>query len=228
MYIPSNPKKCKHKERPGPCPECGLPGWWNGERRVKQKVKQVVKGAVGVVILVVEIVRRRARCPNEDCPMGSWTEYEEGGYPYRRFSLDVVALAVAQIFYALSRGENATDTFLDAAELHQCGLSSLWRWVKWVAGLFVARDLERLCMRLDPEGLPPPPVKPATTWVERAGVVLLLLERLVQLLRFRGVKLEPGSGLKAILWHQLVRFRKFLLLTKSSPQMKLREEVAMA
>lgn len=216
MDIPSKQKKCKHKDRPGPCPVCGLSAWWNGAR----KVKQVVKDAMGAVVRLIEVLRRRARCSDRSCQAGSWTIYEEGGYPHRRFALAVVVSAVAQVVCAWEGGRSVVVAVPDAAERHQCDPSSMSRWIKWVAGLFVARDLARLCSRLDPDGLPPPEAPTGGACIARAGVMLRLLERLAQLLRFRGVEIEPGPGLAAILRRQLVRFGRAVGLTESSPPMK--------
>lgn len=53
--------------------------------------------------------------------------------------------------------------------------------------------------------------------VGRAGAVLGLLDRLADLLRRRGVALEPGPGLAAILRQQFERFRVVFRLTRPSP-----------
>lgn len=212
MDLPPTGKGCKkHADRPGPCPVCGRPAWWNGTR--------VIKRAVFVLAAALrwteQFVRRRARCSDRSCSAGSWTIYEPGGYPCRTFLLSVVAFATA----ALAVGEGATLT--SVARQCACDRRSVGRWVRWVAGLAAATELLRGCARLDPDGLPPPPAPRTVDPVARAGAVVVLLDRLADLLRGRGVTLEPGPGLAAILRHQFDRFRIVFHLTRPSPPLRV-------
>jgi hypothetical protein len=80
--------------------------------------------------------------------------------------------------------------------------------------------LSRACARLDPDGLPPPSAPRAVDAVARAGAVIGLLDRVADLLRCRGVALESGPGLAAILRHQFDRFRFVFHLTRQSPPLR--------
>jgi hypothetical protein len=109
---------------------------------------------------------------------------------------------------------NATLTAV--AEAHRCSRDSVRRWLGWVSELAEPRDLERLCSRLDSEGLPP-----STARGSRAAKVIVLLERLAELLSSRGVVLAGiGAGLVRLLVDRLVRFGEVFYLTKSSPPLR--------
>ncbi|MBI4701336.1 MAG: hypothetical protein HY744_09285 [Deltaproteobacteria bacterium] len=162
-----------------------------------------------------QFVRRRARCSDRSCSAGSWTVYEPGGYPHRRFLLSVIAFAVA----AMALDERATLTTV--ARECDCDRRSVGRWVHWVARLAAPAELSRGCARLDPDGLPPPATPRTADPVSRAGVVIGLLDRLADLLRGRGVALESGPGLAALLRHQLDRFRIVFHLTRQSPPLRV-------
>jgi transposase-like protein len=135
--------------------------------------------------------------------------YEECDYPHRVFQLDVVLAAVCMAL--------AVDATLSAvAAAHRCSRDSVRRWLRWVSELAEPRDLERLCSRLDSDGLPP-----STGRGSRAARVIALLERLVELLSSRGVKLAGlGAGLVRLLVDRLVRFGEVFYLTKSSPPLR--------
>lgn len=212
MDVPPTEQGCKkHVARPGPCPVCGRPAWWNGTRWIKG----VVFLLAGGLRRAEPFVRRRARCSDRGCSAGSWTVYEPGGYPHRTFLLSVVAFAVA----AMAVGVGATLT----AVADECGSHrrSVGRWVRWVGGLADPAELSRGCARLDPDGLPPPAAPRTVEPMARAGWVVGLLDRLADLLRGRGVTLEPGPGLAAILRHQLDRFRSVFHLTRPSPPLRV-------
>jgi len=107
-------------------------------------------------------------------------------------------------------------TWTASAAQHLCSRDSVRRWTKWVERLAEPQELERLCMRIDPDGLPA---------AERTGSVvkklLLLFERLADLLALRGVALpRRGAGLVRVLVHRLVRFGEVFLLTKLSPPLR--------
>lgn len=195
----------KYATRPAPCRACGGSAWWNGKRTVAP-VRQDGDEAAHEP----GTVRRRARCPSKGCPVGSWTVYEECDYPHRVFQLDVVVAAVCMAL--------AVDATLTAvAQAHGCSRDSVRRWLRWVASLAEPRDLEQLCSRLDSDGLPPPSVAQGG----QAARVLLLLERLVDLLSARGVDLPGhGAGLVRLLVDRLVRFGEVFYLTKSSPPLR--------
>jgi hypothetical protein len=135
--------------------------------------------------------------------------YEGCDYPHRVFQLDVVFTAVCMALAA-----DATLTAVAAA--YRCSRDSVRRWVRWVSGLAEPRDLERLCSRLDADGLPP-----STAGGSRAARVIGLFERLVELLSLRGVDLPGlGAGLVRLLTDRLVRFGEVFYLTKSSPPLR--------
>ena len=207
MDFPPSSTGCKQELRPPPCPACGVIGWWNGW----VIVAQMVVGAEGTVERVLDVPRHRARCKAPDCPFGSWTIYETGGYPHRSFTLAVVATAVAELVLAT----NATLT--SVARNWQCDRRTVARWQSWVAGSAEPAALTQLCSRLDPDGLPAPDPE----GIARPGRVLLLMECLARLLRLQGVPLEPGPGLGAILRHQFERFRAVSWLTRASPALRV-------
>jgi len=198
--LPSAPR-FKYLDRPGSCRECGLPAWWNGSRLVTQ-VRQAAEG----MVQCVQEVRRRARCSDRACPAGSWTVYEEGGYPHRVFQLSVVQAAVVRA---------GTMTATAVAGIFDCSRWSIVRWVRWVAGLFALTVLARACARLDPTGMPQPRA-PRCPEHERALSTIVLLDHFVLLLRQRGVRLV-GAALSAILCHHHRRLGAIAYLTRSSP-----------
>jgi hypothetical protein len=167
----------------------------------------MVVGAAGVAERLVEVPRHRARCKVPDCPCGSWTIYEAGGYPHRAFTLAVATAAIAEL--AL----DAEATLTSVARHWDCDRRTVARWRTWVAGIAAPAALAKLCSHLDPDGFPAP--EPAG--VATPGLVLLLLECLARLLRVHGVPLEAGPGLGALLRHQFERFRVVSWLTRGSP-----------
>jgi len=202
MSISSKRHHDKYSDRPTPCPRCSAPAWWNGSRTVSL-VRKLDSG----VQYVQAVVRRRARCSSKGCPRGSWTLYEEEGYPHRLFSLDVVVSAVCTLL--------AGKTQEAAARTHACSRRSVQRWRRWVEHLADPCGLMRACTRLEPRGLPG---AAAVEGIPRAVVVLHLLDRFTELLAERGVRLSGGgSGLARVLKDQLARLGVIFYLTKSSP-----------
>ena len=205
-FRPSSPG-CKQELRPPPCPACGVIGWWNGW----VLVAQMVVDAAGAAERQVDVPRHRARCKVPDCPCGSWTIYETGGYPHRAFTLAVAAAAIAEL--AL----DAQATLTSVARHWDCDRRTVARWRTWVAGIAAPAALAKLCSLLDPDGLPAPEPEGVAT----PGLVLLLLECLARLLRVHGVPLEAGPGLAALLRHQFERFRVVSWLTRGSPALRV-------
>ena len=197
--------RSEHSTRPEPCRECGSRAWWNGTRLVSP-----VRLEGGESVHNEEIVRRRACCSSAKCTVGSWTEYEESDYPHRVFQLDVVFAVVCMALVA-------DKTMTQVAEAFECSRDSVSRWRRWVEALAEPRDLEQLCSRLDSDGMPPP----SMTQQGRGEKIILLLERLVELLLSKGVVLpEGGGGLVRLLIDRLVRFGDVIFLTKSSPPLR--------
>lgn len=214
------PRSChQSKQEPRPCcPECRKPGWLNGWRLVKRQAKLT---ASGVLEWVTELWRRRALCPNPDCPVRSWTIYEEQGYPYRTFPPSVAVAAVAELLF---RGEKA---MADVTRHWGCSPWTVVRWLGWIGGLVECAALIKVIWAHDPSGMPPPiyrtrqdpnPVGPA--WKSRlvlVGSLVLLFERFARLIREQDLPLEAGPGLGAFLRHQFDRFHRVSWLTKPSP-----------
>ncbi len=200
------------------CPNCGKPGWLDGWRFVKLQAKVTL---AGVLAWMAGMWRRRARCPNPDCPVRGWTVYEEQGYSHRTFPPAVAAAAVAELLF---RGETA---LADVAKHWGCSRWTLVRWVEWIGGLVELAVLFKVCWTCDPSGMPPPAYRAqqdadssGPAWASRmalAGSLILLFEKLARLLRDQGVPLEEGPGLGAFLRHQLDRFCRVSWLTKPSP-----------
>ena len=137
---------CKQELRPPPCPACGVIGWWNGW----VFVAQMVVGEDGEVERVLDMPRHRARCKEPECPYGSWTIYELGGYPHRAFTLAVAAAAVAELTI------EAGATLTSVARHWDCDRRTVARWNTWIAGIAAPAALAKLCSHLDPDGLPAP------------------------------------------------------------------------
>lgn len=143
----------------------------------------------------------------------SWTIYEPGGYPHRRYALAVLVSAGSELAMVPEA------TFTSVAVRLDCHRTTVARGVAWMATLKDTLDLIRTCTRMDPEGLPPPlpPIAlpmsvPAPTRVPPliaalrrvAGHVLHLLDRLAEHYRHWRMPLEPGPGLVAILRYRFL------------------------
>lgn len=212
LTVPSSSARYKREQRPDPCRVCGSPAWWNGTRGVAQ----VVRAVAGMIDHITDILRPRSRCSDRACRAGSWTVYEDGGYPHRVYQLPVVASAVAEVAFA------AGATFTGAATRHLCDRRTVARWFAWVGDLAEPANLVRTCARLDPQGLPPPGASRGGKPVLRAGVLLGLLDHLAHLLRSRGAPLpSDGPGLSTLLGYQLSRFGDIFFLTRSSPPLRV-------
>jgi len=212
VCISSFRSRFKSFERPEPCRTCGRPAWWNGFRCVLQ----VILDAFGVVREQPDIPRRRARCSDRTCPGGSWTVYEEDGYPHRTFQLGVVASAVGEVAVGGA-------TISSSAKHHRCNRRSVRRWIDWVGSLADVADLTRAAARLDPDGLPPPRPPEVSDPGAPATRVLVLVDHLVRVLSRRGVDFPRAtSSLGQILIHQFRRFGDVAFLTRrSSPPLPM-------
>lgn len=177
---------------------------------------QVVRRGRGKVQRESDSIRRRARCSDRDCEGGSWTVYAVAAYPHRVFQLAVTVSAVTQVIFG------SAVSLAAVATRHACSRRSLARWIAWIAGLADPGHLARACARLDPDGIARSVLASVDTIRKRAGAVLRLFDRLVAILRDRGVRLPGrGPGLIRMLRHQWVRFRDVRLLTKSAPPLRV-------
>jgi hypothetical protein len=114
-----------------------------------------------------------------------------------------------------------------AREFH-CNRRTVDRWAARIAGVGDPDHLSRACARLDPSGLPAPRMYTSQGQLALAGLLLLLLDHLARLLRNRGIPLEPGPGLAAILRWQFDRFRTVSHLTRASPPLRVELSSALA
>ncbi len=211
MDSPPSGAGFKQESPEATCPRCGGPSRRKGTR----VVAQMGLDRAGAVVRLVEVVRVRFECRNPDCPLRGWTVYEAGGYPHLTFRPAVAAAAMAEL--AMAPGA----TRASVARHYQCDRRTVGRWERWTAGLANPEDLGRLCLRIDPAGLPPPRPCSGLGPLAQAGFLVLLLEHLAQLLRDRGVPLAAGPGLAAILRHQFDRFRTVAHLTRASPPLRV-------
>jgi hypothetical protein len=216
------PTRAQRKQEPAPpCPLCHCPGCGDGSRLLKRQAKVAPDGTLE---WVEGIWRPRFRCCNPDCPMRSWTGYEEQGYPHRTFPPAVAAAAVAEFVVG---GELSLAA---VAEHWGCSMRTLTRWVGWLCGLMTTAELMRVCWAQDPSGMPPPlaradqdqapPEAGVALWRSQLALaksLAALFEWLARLCRKRGVPLEKGPGLGALLRHQFDRFRRVCWMIRSSP-----------
>lgn len=227
MDSPYGHADCKQELHLGLCPDCRVPASPKGTRIVAQ----VLVDDAGSIHRDEEVLRLRVQCRNPACPRGSWTIYEPGGYPCRRYALSVVASGVGELAGVPGATLMAVALRLD------CDRTTVARWVIWVVTLGGVEQLSRSCAQLDPDGLPPPflPIGPppsgshslcrapsgAARLLPLAGLVLLLLERLAQLRRRWGLPLEEGPGLVAILRERFLASGVVLRLPRASPGMRV-------
>ena len=226
MDSPYSSADCKQELHLGLCPGCQMPASPKGTRIVAQ----VLVDQDGGIYRDAEVLRLRVQCRNPACPQGSWTLYEPGGYPCRRYALSAVVSGVGELAGV------AGATLTAVAERLDCDRTTVARWVIWLVVLGGVDELSRCCAQLDPDGLPPPclPIVPpaagedtrrlpsgAARMFPTAGLVLLLLERLAQLRRRWGQPLETGPGLVAILRQQFLESGLVIWLTRASPGMRV-------
>lgn len=205
MDIRHHYPKGKHSKRPPSCSCCNSDSYWYGSRTVSAVIMQDEEAHFSG-----EIVRKRAFCPNKECPIKSWTIYEQNSYPHRTFSLQVVVYAV--IWVVLKKM-----SLTEAAKKYQCSRTSIRRWKKWIEGLCDPNALIRACTLLHPDGMP------GSTLLKNnplSAKVLHLFDQLTHLFEVRAVKMPRGTfGLIRILHHQLMRNGDIYYLTKPSPPM---------
>jgi hypothetical protein len=146
----------------------------------------------------IEQALPRAKCCS--CKRG-FTCYSDGLYPHRQYQLDVVAEAVAEV--ALGRQSVA-----NAAAGAQASLTSVRRWVGWVAQLAAPSTLLRVAAELDPEqpaGVGIALTSGASSLWSGAAQVLAALEALSVAVHRGGASLVGRSGLARILdWQRRV------------------------
>ena len=216
------PTRAQRKQEPAPlCPLCHCPGCGDGWRFVKRQAKVASDGSLE---WAEGFWRPRVRCSNPECPMRSWTIYEEQGYPHRTFPPAVASTAIAEF---VVRGEVSLAA---VAEHWGCSMRTVTRWVGWICGLMTVTELTRACWAQDPSGMPPPlgradqdPLPPeagVARWRSQLALVaslVALFEWLARLCRTQGVPLEDGPGLGTLLRHQFDRFRRVCWMIRSSP-----------
>jgi hypothetical protein len=126
-------------------------------------------------------------------------------------------------------------TLASVAKHWECHPRTLGRWMAWISCLVEVAVLFKACWLHDPSGMPPPVYKPRRkdldssrpemgSWKARAvlvGSLVLLFAWLARLHRDKGIPLEEGPGLGAILRRQFDLYRLVSLLTKSSPGMQI-------
>jgi hypothetical protein len=142
-----------------------------------------------------ELPLARAKCSR--CKHG-FTCYPPGIYPRRRYQLDVVAEASAQVAIG---GQSVAHAAADAT----ASATSLRRWIGWLADLACPADLVTVAARLDPDapagaGLPAPAAVPTTR--SRAAQALVALEHVGAALVRRGIVVAERTGLGRVLGWQ--------------------------
>lgn len=117
-------------------------------------------------------------------------------------------------------------TLSEVAETYGCDRRSVGRWLCWTADLAEVDGFVRATARLGAADAPPLRVPGGAGVGPRAGAVLAILERFVDVLRQRGVGLPAVTpGLMALLVHERHRFGTVHLLTRQSPPMHVSLEV---
>ena len=183
---------------------------------------QVKPDGHGGAVRYLEL-RVRRECCTPGCRYWhrSWTGYEPGGYPRRKYRPE---LAVA-VVVALEEGPRATLS----AVARRFGLNrrTVGRLIGWTKGIDTIEAAAMKCTQVDPTMLvPAAPLHPdpqrcrppsALEELAQAGYLILLLEHLASLLRGRGVALEQGPGLVALLRSQFDRRGEVFYVTDLSP-----------
>ena len=210
---------CKQELHGRHCPGCRHPGRVK-DRRVVVQIKP--DGHGGAVRLLVLRLRLQCWTPGCDHWKKSWTTYEEGGYPRRRFTLSLAVAAVAAL------EEDAEGSLSSVARRLRCNRRTVGRLVRWVGAIGTVKSIEEKCTQVEPTTIiptaprpfaPPSPPRPpfALEVLALAGHLARCLEHLASLLRGRGVALEHGPGLAALLRCQFDRWGEVLYLTSRAP-----------
>ena len=199
------------------CPECRRPGRVKDRRAVMQVKPDGHGGAVRILEPRVRLQCFTPGCRNRN---RSWTVYEDG-YPRRKYTL---ALGVAVV---KALGEVPGATLSSVARSFRVNRRTVGRLVGWTAGIATIESVAGQCAQIDPTlpvpaaplpPEPPLPILPATLEkLAQAGHLILLLEHLAALLRGRGVALEQGPGLVALLRNQLNRWGEVFYVTGRAP-----------
>ena len=95
MDSPYIPAPCNPELAPRCCRRCGTPG----SPKDSRVATQTLIDAEGRCYVDTEVRRDRLQCRVPGCPMWmkSWTVYEPGGYPHRRYALAVLVSAVSEL-----------------------------------------------------------------------------------------------------------------------------------
>lgn len=140
----------------------------------------------------VEKALPRAKCCS--CK-GGFTCYSDGLYPHRQYQLDVVAKAVAEV----TIGHHSVAM---TAGRERASLTSVRRWIRWVARLAAPSLLLRTAATLDaeqPAGAGIALTSEGTAVLSSATHVLTALEALAAAARRAGAALVGCSGLASVL-----------------------------
>ena len=147
----------------------------------------------------------RAKCKR--CEQ-SWTLRPAWLYPYRTFEPDVAEAA------ALAYLTDPAGTYASTAKLFGCGMSTVWRWVGWVAALGEPASMVAATARIDPAtpaaDLIPrevPQDHPKARSVARHRVLLRALQVLAALAFFARVQVHPPDDPSALRFWLVARFR---------------------
>lgn len=180
-------KERQRAERPPPCRHCRARSWWNGWRVICPTVARLAAR----VVERWELPLARAKCSS--CKRG-FTCYPPGIYPRRRYQLDVVADVAGAVTLGGASARHA-------ATAAGATVSSVRRWMTWVAALAKPGDLLAVAARLDPDA---PAGAGLSTLPSRAPAarVLAALEQLGAALVRAGVAVAERTGLGRVLGWQ--------------------------
>lgn len=214
----ANPERFK-LELHGPfCLGCGRPGRVK-ERRATMQVRP--DGHGGAVRYLQLRVRRECWTPGCRCWHRSWTDYEPGDYPRRKYRLEL-ALAVVEALGVFG------STLSGVARRFGLNRRTVGRLIGWTKGIDTVEAAAIKCAQVDPTVLPPAeppapdpprPSRPSAALEKlfQARHLVLLLEHLASLLRGHGVALEQGPGLVVLLRNQFNRWGEVFFVTDRSP-----------
>jgi len=140
--------------------------WWNGTREIKSAQQDDDR------------IRLRTRCSNKDCTKRNQTIYTQDAYPYRRFGLIIVFLAIQ----ARISGEKR----IDVASKYECSGESIRLWTQWIRKMGNnLKAIEQFYQRLINNGIPI-----QVNMQTPAQKILYVFDRLAEALTQRLVKLS--------------------------------------